>query len=92
MQQVFEDLTGRSIQEISRKARFQLFRNSGDTIDMAKKGNVATIAATELGLSLHDQDLPQRFIAGGLKSTERYFRDSETGQEFAIVLLYGSDA
>jgi hypothetical protein len=92
MQQVLEEMTGRSIQELSQKARFQLFRNSGDTIQMAKKGNVAIIAAIELGLSLGDQDLPKRFIAGRVKATERYFRDPETGGEFAIVLLYRSDA
>jgi hypothetical protein len=59
---------------------------------LAKKGSVAIIAATELGLSLGDKDLPNRFIAGALKSTERYFLDSETGHEFVIVLLYGNES
>jgi hypothetical protein len=86
------DITTRSIQEVTQRAQFQLFRNSGNTLELATKGSVAIIAATELGLSLGDKDLPNRFIAGALKSTERYFRDPETGQEFVIVLLYGNDA
>lgn len=90
MQLVFEELTGRSIQEISQKAGFQLFRNSGNTLDLAKKGSVAIIAASELGLKLGSKELPDRLIAGALKSTERYFRDSKTGHEFVIVLLYGA--
>jgi tetratricopeptide (TPR) repeat protein len=90
MERVFEDMIGRSVSEISRKARFQVFRNSGETVDLAKNGHgsVGLIAATELGMKLRNQDLPKRFIDGKLKATVRYLRESSTGREFAIVALY----
>lgn len=92
MKRVFEEMTGRAIQEVSRKARLQLFRNSSEATQKAEKGNAAKIAAFELGSLLGDSDLPMRLLTGRVKAVERYFRDPDTNGEFVIVLLYRSDS
>jgi hypothetical protein len=92
MFRVLEQMTGRTVEEIRHKASFQLFRNSGDTIDTAKKGErVSIIAATELAMKGADSpaEKAKRAMAYSQNASERYFRDSSSGEDFAIVLLYG---
>jgi hypothetical protein len=91
VQRVLEEMTGRSILEVSLKARpMHVVKNSGGVVDDVAKGTrQGLIAATELGLKLRDKELPMRFVNGSLKAVERYFRDPESGVELAIILLYG---
>jgi hypothetical protein len=91
VQRVLEEMTGRSILEVSLKARpVHIVRNSSTVVDNAAKGTrQGLIAATELGLKLRDKGLPMRFCNDSLKAVERYFRDPASGHELAIVLFYG---
>lgn len=87
---VLEEMTGRSIDEVSLKARpMHVVRNSGGVVDDVAKGTrQAIIAATELGLKLRDKELPMRVLNDSLKVVERYFRDPESGVEMAIFMFY----
>ena len=91
IQRVLEEMTGRTILEVSLKARpMHVVRNSGEVVDDVAKGTPqGLIAATELGLKLRDKELPVRFLNDSLKTVERYFRDPKSGVEVAIILLYG---
>jgi hypothetical protein len=88
---VLEEMTGRSIHEVSLKARpMHVVKNSGGVVDDVAKGTrQGLIAATELGLKLRDKELPMRFLNDSLKAVERYFRDPESGVEMVIFLFYG---
>lgn len=90
VQNVLEEMTGKSIREVSLRARpIHVVRNSGDTVDNVAKGkSEGIIAAAELGLKLRDKELPMKFIDGSLKALERYFHDPESGLDLAIFLFY----
>lgn len=88
--QALEEITGRTMEEVSARVRLQLYRNCGETVDASRKQqHVSIVAAAELALKGH-KDLPNRLIAGTLQAKERYVRDAASGQDFAIVLLYGA--
>lgn len=88
---VLEEMTGRSIREVSVKARpMHIVKNSGEVVDDVAKGTrQGLIAATELGLKLRDKELPMRFLNNSLRAVEKYFRDPGSGLELAIFLFYG---
>ena len=88
---VLEEMTGRSIHEVSLKARpMHVVKNSGGVVDDVAKGTrQGLIAATELGLKLRDKELPMRVLNDSLEVVERFFRDPESGVEMAIFLFYG---
>jgi hypothetical protein len=70
---VLEEMTGRSIREVSLKARpMHMVKNSGGVVDdVAKGARQGLIAATELGLKLRDKELPMRFLNDSLRVPSR---------------------
>jgi hypothetical protein len=88
--EVLEEMTGRSILEVSQKARpIHITKNSGDVVDDVAKGtHERLIAVTELSLKLRENALVRKFLNDSLKVVERYVRDPEAGVELAIILFY----
>jgi hypothetical protein len=88
--QVLEEMTGRSILEVSQKARpIHVTKNSGEVVDNVAKGTREGLtAAGELSLKLRDKEIVMRFLHDSLKAVERYVRDPESSTELAIILFY----